>query len=521
METENSQFYGYSEKTIKNINFELYILITKHVNFDIPFKQKFYLYEHKLSKMPTCYCGKGLKFIDMKNGFRNFCSKRCMYDSSEVKASRIKTCLGKYGVDNPSKAKIVKEKVKKTNLERFGVEFPLQSSEKVKKSKNVFLDKYGVDNPSKIRGVREKAENTMLVKFGVRHAMHNDDIKLNLKKYFLDKYQVDNPSKSELCRKKRKIGNDENYIKYLNNKISLFRCKKGHNFEILSDNYIGRSKINTQLCTICNPIGDSKSIKEKDLLAFIKENYNGEIIDSYRDSLEIDIYLPDLNIGFEFNGLYWHSNKFKNESYHLDKTNFFREKGIRIIHIWEDDWIFKKEIIQSRIINLLSKSEKIYARKCAIEEVSESDAQFFLERNHVEGFAPGIKHIGLYCNSELVSIMTFNLEKVKLSEWNLLRFCNKIGFNIIGGASKLLNYFIKNNDVSCIISYANRDWPIGNLYQRVGFVNACDKKPDYKYIVNDVRVDRSEYMKSKIYSTKEHRVYDCGKIKFILDLKSR
>lgn len=503
METANINLYKYGEKTIKAINIELYNKIIEHTcNFDIPFKQRFYLYEYKLSNLPTCYCGNVVKFIDMRSGFRDFCSKRCMYDSSKVKESRIKTCLDKWGVNNPSKSKIVKEKVKNTNLEKFGVEYPLQSPDIVEKSKNFFLNKYGVDNPSKIKEVRKKAENTMLEKFGVRHAMFSDDIKSNLKKYFLEKYGVDNPSKSELYRKKRKIGSDTNYIKYLDNKISLFNCNKGHNFKILSDNYIGRNKNNTPLCTICNPIGDFKSIKERDLLLFIKENYNGEIISGYRDGLEIDIYLPEFKIGFEFNGLYWHSELFKHKNYHLDKTNFFKERGIRIIHIWEDHWDYKVDIVKSQIINILGKSKKIWARKCVIKEVTASNARIFLDNNHIQGFVQSIKKIGLYYNDELVSIMTFDnnegRKKMESGGWNLSRFCSKRGFNVIGGASKLLNHFIKKWNPNRIVSYADKDWSVGDLYNTLGFENIGSSQADYKYIINDIRVHKSRYKKSNL-----------------------
>jgi hypothetical protein len=61
--------------------------------------------------------------------------------------------------------------------------------------------------------------------------------------------------------------------------------------------------------------------------------------------LEIDI-LPELKLGFEFNGLYWHSNKFKEKNYHLNKTDWF--KKIYASYIWEDDWILR-EIVESQI----------------------------------------------------------------------------------------------------------------------------------------------------------------------------
>ncbi len=250
--------------------------------------------------------------------------------------------------------------------------------------------------------------------------------------------------------------------------------------------------------------------------------------------MEIDIYLPELKLGFEFNGLYWHSEKYKEKSYHLDKTNYFKEKGIRIIHIWEDDWTFKSDIVKSQISNLLKiNTEKIFARKCVIKEVSIKEARNFLDENHIQGFVNSTSKIGLYHNNELVSIMTFDSfegrKKMEEGGYNLNRFCNKLGYNVVGGASKLLSYFIKENKASRIVSYADKDWSIGNLYHTLGFENIGENGPDYKYLVDNKRVHKSRYKKSKIkniicidtltesQATKKlgiYRIYDCGKIKF-------
>ena len=87
---------------------------------------------------------------------------------------------------------------------------------------------------------------------------------------------------------------------------------------------------NLPLCTICYPIDLLISIKEENLYEFIKSIYFGEIVQSYRiNRQEIDIYLPKLKIGFEFNGLYWHSDLYKDKNYHLNKTNFFKEDLFR------------------------------------------------------------------------------------------------------------------------------------------------------------------------------------------------
>ena len=647
MENSNKELYKYSSNKIKDLNIDLWNKIN-NVLLDIPFKEKFYLIENSLIETPKCECGNSVKFIDMINGYREFCSRRCMYDSPKLKEKRKKSCVDKYGVDNPSKVKEVRDKVIKTNLDKFGHEWATKSDVIKVKMKEQFTEKYGVDNPSKVKEVRDKAQETMLDRFGVKHAMQNESIKDKVKKTNMDKYGVDNPSKVKEVRDKAhetmldtfgvkhalqnesiekkvkktnmdkygvdspfkvkefrdkakktmldkygseyvsqvesiqdkvkktnmdkygvdnpfksdiiiekikntnrerygethisknvdyrgkyKITKHPNYISYIDNAISLFSCDKNeeHNFQISVDNFIHRSKSNNPLCTICNPIGNLKSIKENELYLYIKSIYDGEVIQSYRDVLEIDIYLPDLCIGFEFNGLYWHSDSKKDKNYHLDKTNYFKDRDIRLIHIWEDDWTFNRDIIKSQIINWLGLTgDKIWARKCGILLINETKIiKSFLNENHIQGYVNSVLCLGLYYDNELISLMAFDhyegRNKMGENEWNLSRFCNKLNNNVVGGASKLLNYFIKEYKPSRIISYADRCWSDGGLYYTLGFKNIGHSRVDYKYIVNEKRVHKSRYKKSnlKIENMTEteytkmnniDRIWDCGKLKF-------
>ena len=452
--------------------------------------------------------------------------------SSEFILSKIKeTNLERYGYENSQSNFNIKESIKETNLERYGVECSLQNINIKEKTKETNLEKYGFEYAIQNINIKEKIKETNLERYGVEYVSQNNDIKERIKITNTQRYGSDNYNKSELSHSNTKIGNDINYIKYLYNNLSLFNCINGHTFEISSDTYHYRITNNTPLCIICNPIGDSKSIKEKMLLEYIKSIYSGEIISSYRDKMEIDIYLPELKLGFEFNGLYWHSEKFKEKSYHLDKTNYFKDRDIRIIHIWEDDWIFKESIVKSQIHNLLGlNTNKLFARKCVIKNVSTKEARIFLDENHIQGFVNSSFKIGLYYEDELVSIMTFDSfegrKKMEEGGYNLSRFCNRLGYNVVGGASKLLSYFIKEYNSKRIVSYADKDWSVGSLYYTLGFENIAESKPDYKYIVGDKRVHKSKYRKSKLKTTLTEkqatekigisRIYDCGKIKFEL-----
>jgi hypothetical protein len=234
-------------------------------------------------------------------------------------------------------------------------------------------------------------------------------------------------------------------------------------------------------------------------------------------------------LGFEFNGLYWHSDRFKNKNYHYDKTIFFKNNEIRIVHIWEDDWDLKKNIVKSMISNLIGNTKtKIFARKCEVRILNDSNlCNRFLEENHIQSKVSSVLKLGLFYGGNLVSLMTFDhFEGRKLmpsNEWNLSRFCSILNTSVIGGASKLLNYFIVNYNPFRIVSYADKDWSDGKLYETLNFIKVSDGSPDYKYIVNKKRLHKSRFRKSRTNISESNldllKIYDCGKLKFELILK--
>lgn len=591
----NSYYYKFSENGIKKRNLKLWESVNNYTDYNISFKEKFYLYENSLKTIPSCYCGNFVKFIDMKSGFREFCSKRCMYDNINTKKKRKESNIEKYGVDNPSKSNIIKEKVKNTNKKKFGVEYPLQSELISNKSKKYFLEKYGVDNPSKIKEVREKAEKTNIKIYGFKNAMMSNKIKNDLKKYFLEKYGVDNPSKIKEVRNKaentmlEKYGvkyalqnkellikhnntnlykygmksftstdvykrnmiehvfkknslmiNDNNYTMVSSDKTEyVIKCEKCKSeFTIQRQLWRNRLRNSEEICLFCNPILNGISKAEKNILNYIKEIFDGEIIENYKiDKKEIDIFIPELKIGFEYNGLYWHSELNKTKNYHYNKLKFFNNLGIDIIQIWEDDWTYKSEIIKSMINNKLKKSKRIFARNCKIEEINDNKlTRKFLEENHIQGFIGSKVKLGLYYNNELVSMMTFgNLRKSlgqtsKKDSYELLRFCNKKGISVVGGASKLFKYFISNFNFNEIISYSLNSYSSGDLYKKLGFYFSAETGVNYFWCKNGIKYHRFNFRKDKLvregYDINKteveimneryyYRVFDCGSKKWI------
>lgn len=450
----------------------------------------------------------------------------------ETKEKIKKTSLEKYGVTSYTKTKEYLEKTKNTNLNKYGVEFSLQSEEIKNKGKATLMSKYGVEYSSQTQIMREKTIQTCIRKWGFTSNSYSEECKQKLRETSIERYGVDNPMKSDLLRKKYKVANDDYHIKYLHSGISLFTCDKSqdHNFEISTSLYLSRKSIGTTLCTICNPVNNRYSDREESLYDFIKEFYKGDIIRNFRDKLEIDIYIPEFRLGIEFNGIYWHSEEYKDKNFHLNKTEYFNSKGIRIIHIWEDDWMNNPEIIKSQIRNWMGNTEmKIFARNCEVKEITDNKfLNGILESWHIQGRDNSILKIGLYYRDELVSVMTFDKfegrKKLDDKSWNLSRFCTKLNHIVIGGASKILKYFIKNYNPDRIISYADRSWSSGNLYDKLGFKLVSHSKPDYKYVIKSNRIHKSNFRKAKLKTNKSEteymkdrgimRIWDCGKLKF-------
>ena len=216
----------------------------------------------------------------------------------------------------------------------------------------------------------------------------------------------------------------------------------------------------------------------------------------------------------------------------MNKTIECEDKGIRLIHIFEDEWLNKREIWESMLRNVFHKiTNKIYARKCTVKLVSERDKKIFLNGNHIQGNANSSVNLGLYYNDELVSLMTFGKPRINMGGkdkdgyWELVRFCNKINTSVVGGASKLFKHFIEDYNPINIVSYSDKRWATGGLYDKLGFIHDHDSKPNYYYVINNERKNRFGFRKDKLIKEgfdknkseheimlerKIYRIYDCG-----------
>lgn len=446
---------------------------------------------------------------------------------------RKSTIIKRYGVEHYNKLDIFKDKIKNTNIDKYGVEYPMMNTEVVDKFKNTNIDKYGESSPLHNKSIKEKSLKTMISKYGAEYSMQINSIanKIVYKSNETKIKNILNDNKDIL-----EINYEDNYY--------LIKCNScNSNFTITPHMFTMRTKSNTTICTKCNSIDSKTSGCENMLLEYIKTIYDGDIISNSKKVIypyELDIFLPDLKIAFEFNGLYWHSNVFKEKNYHKVKSDLCEKNGIQLVHIWEDDWSNKNDIVKSIINNKLQKiNNKIFARNCEIKIVNDNSIiRKFLNENHLQGFVASSIKIGLFYNDELVSLMTFGgCRKIMNSknidnEYELIRFCNKLNTVVVGGASKIFKFFISEFRPNSIVSYADRSYSNGNLYESLGFDFLNKTEPNYYYIVNGIRVYRFKFRKDvlvkqgydKNKSESEimlergiNKIYNAGNLKYFIN----
>lgn len=350
--------------------------------------------------------------------------------------------------------------------------------------------------------------------------------------------------KCEICNKVfRKISNS--HLKTHNITEFEYKAKFGKDSlssvsfkERMSDLYYQNDKMQSKL---------SRSKYEDELVNLFKEwNVGVEINNKNRIKTDLDLFIPEFNIAIEFNGLYWHSEYAggKTEHYHLNKTKLCEQNNIHLIHIFEDEWVNKREIIISRLKNLVNKNENvIYARKCKIEEIDYKTTSQFINENHLQGSLTSAKvNLGLYYNDVLVSVMTFGKPRKAtgnnpntVNSWELQRFCNKLNYSVIGAASKLFKYFERIYKPMYLFSYADRRWTTtikNSLYDNLGLTLTSKGSPNYWYLVEPMkRHHRFNFTKAAIIkkfknadSNKSEwmnmidlgfdRIWDCGSLKY-------
>ena len=541
----------------------------------------------------TCSCGNPSKFHSFNVGYRKYCSSNCEgfnKDHSEHMKEHYKN------LSEEEKQRRV-EKQQETSLENWGYTSHMKSPEYMKEYQQNLLDKFGVTNVFEIPEIKEKNKKNNLEKYGVEYPFQNSEFQAaalekskeahggeyckKAREAYKEKTGFDScfqdPEWQEKNRELRKertgsaspVGTQEVRDKMKEKELETYnrnhhmqRSWTDETFDILNDKelFLENFKkygsvqslakhLQSSSCVVYDRVREycPEKIKSKSLIEDNIESLLQDLKVNYKkndrkilNGLELDFYFPDYNLAIEYDSFYFHRiehpNLKGNINYHREKTDACDKMGIQLIHIFQDEWFDKKDIVESKIINLLGYSEKgIGARKLKIKIIDFKTASDFLDSRHLQGKVTGASiHYGAYSGEYLVGVMSFG--KIKDREYDLKRFATD-GRNHPGLASKLLKHFIRDYNPDKIISFADRRWSTGNVYERLGFENVGIIPVDYSYVLGSFyRYHKFNFRRDKLLKllnlpdtgqtekelAKLHgldRIYDCGKIKYVLDLR--
>lgn len=389
----------------------------------------------------------------------------------------------------------------------------------------------------------------------VNYTKNTDYIKLNCKshgefiitpKYFLRGYHC------KLCMKEDLIGKNSNSFynefkekwpnytinseyKGLHVPISIICPEHGEFYK--SPN---QCRYSVDICDDCAI--KSESSQERVVCAFL-DSHNIQYtkhkkIKTDRSYIELDILLPEYDTAIEINGLYWHrerDNGRYSKDYHINKTKVCNKLGIRLLHFYDTEIDTKMNIVSNIILNKIgfNNSSTIHARKTSVSIITKKQKADFLNKNHLQGNDKSSVFIGLFSEEKLLSVMTFGNRKITGStDHELMRYCVENNTRIVGGFSKMLNFYIKNFHPKKIKTYADRRYSDGKVYVSNGFTYLRASTPSYWYFGKDYKLyhrftfakhrqsnkldifdpNLTEYenMKNNKYS----RIWDCGQLVF-------
>lgn len=495
----------------------------------------------------------GLKFNKFLNGsYKIFCSQSCSskhgaksekniarLKSDEFKKKRSATLIKAYGTDNMYEA--FAEQRRAATQASLGVDYALQSKAVLKKRDETVKEKYGVDNVFQVDFVKEKIANTMKLRYGSKHALQVGEFKQKYKETMLRRYDstsvfgshilyskiiqtnmllygVENVQQrtdiKERSAKTRRLKQIESgfYDSKMTRIMDTFGvtplfskeeyvdgCK--HTWKHTCGNvYESHWGINGYI-TPCPEVNCRRqSIPQRDVYDFLRDVLGqDEIIDINTRAIispkELDLYLPARSLAIEMDGVYWHQHETEPDL-KLKRCNAL---DVTLIHITDISWQQKKPIWKSIILSKLGLTDRIYARKCKVVELTSAEQKVFFTENHFQGYQPGRVAYGLKYGEIIVAAALFAIPRYNaIADWELLRYANLLNTTVVGGMSKLISAFVNDHKPNAIVSYAKKEYSEGNCYKQIGFVLESEGEPGYSYYKDGRLINRLNAQKHKL-----------------------
>ena len=530
-------------------------------------RERMYHVAHDTSSPPSCIqCGAPVKWHTSRGGYVEFCGPKCASNSDTVKEKRQQTCLDTYGVSSYSQTE-----QHRTAMAAVGDDV-LRAAAVARRE--TLLSKYGVEHPVHVPGASDKRKATNLERYGHTNILAAD-VSVQTK---IDRYGTAAYTKTDEFREKRKVTMLERYGTEYNDGKTFENKRKStcadrygvsswtqahittdtlHNLQTRSCLYTAHIENKVPASTIARDLGvdkqtvlkylrlhgieitrHCKSWAEREIAEFLRSN-GIEYTSGDRKVLggkELDFVLPTHKVAIEYCGLYRHSTAHERNtrSYHKQKMDRCSEAGLRLVTIFEDEWVHNRTLVEGKILAMLGMDtrERVFARKCEVQVVDSVTKNAFFDTHHIQGAGPGSVSLALVHDGEYVAMMSF--VKQQGGKFILNRYATSI--HVVGGFSKLLHAFMRSNDWEMITSFADRRWSLGKVYEQNGFVLDEILPPDYDYVdlVNVKRVhkfnfrhknlpailgDQYDPQLSETKNTQQagwYRIYNCGLIRYVL-----
>lgn len=434
-----------------------------------------------------------------------------------------------------------KEKSRETQFAMYGTWYSA-SPEGRKKYREIMMDKVGVPEYFQSDEFKEKSKETMQATRGVDNISQTTEWKEKVAATSMEKYGAPHYTQSQVY-KAPAIEKYNELIAPYHCKVVLMHTKNRIQFHCeecgkdCTEQYQlleWRIAHDMTPCTHCHPKNAPVSLEEAEVRSFVEslgmkvDHYDRGFLGEYG----ADIVVESAKTIIEYDGIYWHSELYKDSRYHLEKKLLAEEKGYRLIHIFSDEWVYSRAIVESRLRYLFGCAgmERVNARDCEVRELEPAVYRKFLENNHIQGPVNSRWALGLYLGDRLVSVMTFGQSRFEDDTVELLRFCSDKSLSVPGAAGKLFSHFVKSHpEVTGMTSYADKRWSTGDaFYTKLGFELESMSEPGYFIVDGDVRRNRMNYQRHKLAGPgdegkTEHeitlerglfRIYDCGQLKY-------
>lgn len=245
---------------------------------------------------------------------------------------------------------------------------------------------------------------------------------------------------------------------------------------------------------------------------------------------EVDIWLPEYNVGIEYHGLIFHREgltggfgRMKPNDYHLNKTQQVEAIGGRLIQVFEDEWLYKEDIIKNILKGILGKNDsiKVSIDTCKITAITKESSDEFLEKHNIFGADNSTHQYGIINGGKLLAVMTFS----NFPQWQLDTYCVDYSKIVIGGVQELFEFFLKQNHPKTVTTVTDKRFSnkSKNVFLNLGFSYIGDTEPQYHWInlKSNVRVRYNDTQYDLMLhdsDTQWDKIWDCGGYEYKLEL---